>query len=514
MKKLLACLLCTLLLFGFVACTVEPEPVPSPNPNDSTPNDSSVSDVGGSDDPSSVTTDDGIEDRSALLDGKSLPERALYLWNGLFEESEISDMVSSATQNMDIILRGTMQGYTVSSDTSTKSLLIDGSGAIRPFSYAEGESTTVISDGETTHTTTTLIKSGYANGKIFAYYADENGANGIYASHSPAQWEAYQAAALADAALNPIIREDFCENKSFLFVGRNYKAEFSGFTDEGMDALCRALGMEEMPIDETPTDLLVTATFRRDLLPTEMKITLVFDEAEGDNPPACEVVMLFCDYNATEPIAVDMSGWRDVGSMLTAQRVFRQRDALREASVASFEYECSIRIHQNGEYVTGGTTTYQGLHSNAEDGGYAFYLESPTGDLRYSYANGIYEIEGSANDDGRYGLTDEEARAFMDPFFDPMGMERYWVRNATRYEHTADIVDHTLTLKTCDSEWLADRLAMLNATEADVAYMLLTATCIEDADGNLTMLSYKLSVTFFSGYSLDYIVTLQNIEMS
>ncbi len=510
MKKLLACLLCMMLLLGAVACNNTPDPSPS----DPTPNDPSVSDNGGSDGPSSVTTDDGIEDRSQLLNGKKTSERALYLWNGMFEDSEINDMVSSLTQDMSLALHGTMQGYAISAEVTAKQLLIEGEGAIKPFAYEEGKNvTTMIVDENTTYTSTTTLKSGYADGKIFEYCSNDDGANGVYATHSAAQWETYRSIALSESSLAPIIDAEDCENKGFEFAGRNYTVRFSGFTDEGIAKLCDLFSLTDMPIDQTPTDLLIEATFRRDLLPTEMKISFVFEEADGENLPSCEIVMSFKDYNKTEPITVDMSGWRDVGNMLYAQRALHRPKELKEAAVASFDYSTTISIYQNNTYVTGGTTSYEILYSNAEDGGYAFSIQSTQGGTSYSYADGIYQIIGGDNQ-GSYEITDERAREMMDPFVDPMGVDILWLLRATKNEYNANMLDYTLVMKTCDDEWLAERLELLNATKDDVIAQQIYVTAVEDGAGNLTDLCYDLSVTVDSGYSMRYIVTLENISMT
>ncbi len=505
MKKLFASLLCILLLFSAVACNDSSVPVP---PADTPPsNNASTSHVGGADDPSSITTDDGIQNRSHLLEGKTNEECAAFLWNNWFEDEELDSKVSSATMNMNVSLQGTVQGFATSTDANVTSLLVEGNSLSRPFYYQSGTTNMAFELNGTKQETTLTIKSGYADGKIFEYSSGPDGTYAIYAEHSPAEWEEYQGSTASEDDILPTVAANACSTKTFERKQKEFVIGLSGFSEEEVIAFSESFGGLGNLIDQIPSDVSLSATFRHDLLPTEIKIAFVYDETSGNNAPVCEITIELKDYNKTKAFSMDWKDYRNVGNLLYAKRILESPQKLLEAHEATYSCWTIKYIYQSGTEIYSDGTMYHITHKNKADGSFVFEIQDFHNEsLSYRYSDGIYQVR-SGSSNRQYEMSDEEARDIIQSLVMPTELEILWTKATYYFEFSGfqDLLyDYDADFSTCDPDWIDTMLNGTGKTSEDVMSIDVNASYRINAEGKLIQVSYYFDMNFADGYRVEY----------
>lgn len=502
MKKLFACLLCMALLFCLIACKTEPAPAP----NEDTPSNPSSADNNNA--PSSNPSGDVIENRSHLLNGMSLEEKAIFLWNGMFDdESDIDDTVESGTMELALAMVGTSQGYALNADMKGKSLHVEGAGSIKPFDYEEMSATIRMEDDILNTTTTT--KTGYANGKIFAYFSTDGEEYGVCATHSPADWKEYQALSVSDSSSTlPTIKEDFCQTKSFEWAGQGYTVSFSDFNENGLDAIGESIGDLIDILDETPTDARLSASFRRDLLPLEMKIEFVFEATDNETEPSCVITFQFKNYNNTHAFLVDMHDYDDAGDLLAARKVLHYKKAIPNAKQAVFTTKMDMTIKQSGSTVGANTTSTDISLKNTANDGFSFTRWENSA-VQAIYANGAYSTPGQSPIE----VHESQAKSLIEGFLDPLAIEIYWVKKAELRHESASGRLFVIELAACDPELYQVVCSRINATDKNIVVKNIYMTCEEDANGNLEKLSYWIAITTREEYSATLQIDVHSMDI-
>jgi len=508
MKKLLCLLLVLVLLLGLVACATLPQ-----NPVETTapaPEDSPSGSGGTS--PSLNT----IEDRSQLLDGKTDEEKAVFLWNGMFDEdSVIGDIVKSGTITLKILAGGTSSSYPLTIDAISKSMIIeegDGAEALVTFQYEEA--TTSLKLGDLLDQTT-LAKIGYVDGKIIEYSSGGDETYALYAAHTPAEWMRYRETVASDTDdPSPVVEKAYCTVKSFEEAGQNYTVAFSGFTAAGLTAINGSLsGMIEL-LDQVPTDVTLTATFRRDLLPIEMKMVYVFDEDEGENAPAFSVSFEFTDYNKTKAFSPDLSSYTDVGDLLSVRYLMGKQDALAEAASADFKYASTYEVFQGGESLSASSLRYDITHANHPTAGYSFSMEETGSGDRYAYSEQTIYVNTQFSEYADT-MTDAQAKEMLRDFIDVLDTSLARVAVAEKIQ-PADT--YKVYFSEIDEALIADLIEGVNGANADhVTAVEAYALYSETANEAFGQLSYfvRISLTVGSAsYTVQYTATVGNVVMS
>lgn len=484
MKKLLAFALCMILLLGAMACDKSEPPVNTPTPPETTDS-SSVSDVGGATPPSSMGE---IANRSHLLNGKTLEEKAIFLWNGLFEEeSIIDDTVDSATMEAVIAAKGTSADLPGSIDATMKFIYVEGSGQIKPFSLMEGTTTFKMDDlGEWTR----IAKTGYADGKIFEYVSDGDEGYALFAEHTAAEWEEYQLLGATDEGeMIPVMKPEYCATKAFNWVGQTYEIAFSDFTEEGMESMNEMLGDMTELFDEVPTDMTLRATFRRDLLPTEMTVEYVYAEDVDAN---FVMTYRFKDYNKTQAVEVDLSEYTDVKDLLSVARLMEKQNELEEAD-ASFRYRLTYKVFQDNRVLGSSTGSYAIEHGEKEDGYWYRAVDETDGDT-YSYANGTYYAD-TENGEYEQAISEAQARAQVRQYIDAFDTDFSCIlfgETETRGSNKLLVVHYS----EFGEEWLETLIGGIpNATLSDIRDVGGHVLYTEDASGGFGRFTYTISIT-------------------
>ncbi len=513
MKKLLCLFLPLVLLLNLAACTTPPViPVETTKAPDES---SSVSDVGGADNPTSLNT---IEDRSSLLEGKTDEEKAVFLWNGMFDEnSVINDTVQSGTIVSHFLINGTSSTYPLAVEMDSTLMSIEESNeleTLETFHYEEASTKLTLGD---LLDQTTRNKRGYVDGKIIEYSSGSDETYALYATHTPLEWKHYQELSASDNDdATPVVKKENCVVKSFEEEGQNYTVSFSHFTVDGLASINEAFGEMLDLLDQEPTDVTLHATFRRDLLPTEMTIVYVFDEDDAEKAPAFSVTYEFSNYNKTQAFSIDLSSYTDVKDLLSVRYLMEKQDILAEADEADFEYVSTHEIIRNGVSLGGSSLLYDITQRDDPLTGYSFSMEEYASGDTYEYSEQTIYVNTETSEYADT-MTDAQAKNLIRGFIDVLDTSLARVSTAEKTP-PVNTLHYKVFFSKIEDALINDLIKGINGATANhitaiEAYALYSDEPYQDF-GKLNY-SVKISLTVGStSYVVQYSATVRNVVMS
>ncbi len=491
-KKLMGAFCVVALLLSMAACQTKDPASSNDTPPASTPS---------TDTPSGTPDGSGSGNASSLLNGKTNEEKAIFLWNKMYDEDFD---VSSYTTESTVSLVTQIMGYRMSADGTIKLRVVKGSDTTQPFYLQETVTRSQMGEGMDMVEFTETAKKGYADGKIFEYMSDDESKNGVYAAHSADEWETYYALTSgADETLAPTVEMGDCETVTFEWISEGYRVSFSGFTEEAMKAIGGALGEMMYLFDQDPIDVTMSATFRHDLLPIQMQLALVFDE--GESASSFTMQADFKDFNNTEPITVNMSSYRDVGDLVAFAQIIDKQNQLIDAKSASYLFKSVTEVTDPNNVKDTVIETYDISSKNTEEG-YSFVVEDSYG-TRTTYANGVYEMDGFPMD-----MTDVEAKELLRMTVEPIALD------AALLSHIEETEDgYCATLTSCDLSMFFDVLWQFDVTEEDIREIRVSYKNGEQ--GRFGTLTYSVTLRLYSVelggvVHVSYTATTQHVTMT
>ncbi len=494
-KKLIGILCLAAMLLSLVACQTEPAPSDD-TPPATTPN---------TPDTPSSGTNDGITDRSELLNGMTPEEKALFLWNGQFDDPE---GLSSYTAEVTYTATGTYLEQAITTTATGRQYVANLLSDTDLFCYEDLAISGTIGEGLSEVKLNTKTVEGYAGGKMFSYASDDDGTRAVSASHTAAEYKAYRKDVANDDDYE--LTKDHCESETFEWIATGFRVTLSDFTDAGKAVMDESFGVLAAMLDQEYTDIELVLTCRRDLAPLTFSITYVYDPIEGEPTATYQIEGTYTDYNRTEPFAIDLTGYRDVGSLIAIETVLDRQSELVNAAQASYTYTATTAIKQNGLLPDTGSLTYAVRTENGDDG-YVFSLTDSENGRVYTYENGVYTItqNGYSN---TWDISDDQAKEMIRDFVDPLAIDRYEISNASAIENGYSLV-FTIT----DREQFESLLSSINATTDDIRSAAAVVTYKQKSDGSIESFSYSVTLsveTATAGYTITQGKTISSVDMT
>ncbi len=435
------------------------------------------------------------------LEGLSEKERAFYILR--LDETNLPD-VNSVTSTVHMQVTGSMMDmpYEIK---STMTMRISGIKQGDYF-YCESEKTDIdMMDGA--YASSTNSESGFADGKMFYYYDDGEKETALFSKLSANDYRLHDKAMESeDGDFMSAVTEESCATVTCVASSDgSLLATFTGFTEEGLDALLESFdGIADM-FDADIADAELKFTVDADLRPKTVRIAFLFEEGSDD---AFTVDGKFEKYNETAPIAIDFSDYTEIEDLRIVDIAKKAIDDAQDAPFVSFRTREDTSIASGGETLDV-TELYDITVRNGKNG-YTFDMDvTADGETYYTwYEDGEYSMQLGTETDS-VEMSEREARALLKAYFDPASLTLSIVTDAEEkggvYLFAINELDTFSTL-----------LSSLGATEDDVVSRdAFIAVKVED--GALASYVLRASITFDSFYgevSVEYAVKGESFDFT
>lgn len=419
-------------------------------------------------------------------------EKAFYLFN------ENLESFSSYTVDMTLSATGTMQGMPFSVTGSGKLIVIDTPTEV--FYYDDAIKRIDVGNG--TAVQDMVVKSGYVNGKMFSYQSVNGEADGVYSELTDSDWRAYAKEKEEDEALT--LSNEMVGNAALTVTAEGYTATFTDFTEKGLSKIKRAYGDMSSVIGDDPSDIEITISVDAWKKPLCMTVAFLYEAETGTNAPTFVIEGVYRDVNRTAPIAVDLSGYRNVGDLRVIERAERALGKIMEASAATWKSYESCVMSSGGTQVSSSDVTVNASFTDGKDG-YRFSLtDSDGGKARYE--NGVMYSQSAGQKEQSASCDEQAARSYLnDTYLDFAELTVHKASGVTKTESGYEITLSDVDLSMFDS-------MLEGGNQIDD---LLGVVTVEWKEGKLAYLSYEISfelITQQGTFSVKYLKNITSIQ--
>lgn len=419
-------------------------------------------------------------------------EKAFYLFN------ENLESFSSYTVDMTLSATGTMQGMPFSVTGSGKLIVIDTPTEV--FYYDDAIERIDVGNG--TAVQDMVVKSGYVNGKMFSYQSVNGEADGVYSELTDSDWRAYAKEKEEDEALT--LSNEMVGNAALTVTAEGYTATFTDFTEKGLSKIKRAYGDMSSVIGDDPSDIEITISVDAWKKPLCMTVAFLYEAETGTNAPTFVIEGVYRDVNRTAPIAVDLSGYRNVGDLRVIERAERALGKIMEASAATWKSYESCVMSSGGTQVSSSDVTVNASFTDGKDG-YRFSLtDSDGGKARYE--NGVMYSQSAGQKEQSASCDEQAARSYLnDTYLDFAELTVHKASGVTKTESGYEITLSDVDLSMFDS-------MLEGGNQIDD---LLGVVTVEWKEGKLAYLSYEISfelITQQGTFSVKYLKNITSIQ--
>ena len=423
-------------------------------------------------------------------------EKAFYLFN------ENLESFSSYTVDMTLSAAGVMQGMPFSVTGSGKLIVIDTPTEV--FYYDDAIERIDVGNG--TAVQDIVVKSGYVNGKMFSYQSVNGEADGVYSELTDSDWRAYAKEKEEDEALT--LSDEMVGSVTLTVTAEGYTATFTDFTEKGLSKMKRAYGDMSSVIGDDPSDIEITISVDAWKKPLCMTVAFLYEAETGTNAPTFVIEGVYRDVNRTAPIAVDLSGYRNVGNLRVIERAERELGKIMSASAATWECYESREIWQGATQLSASDVTVNASFTDGKDG-YRFTLtDSKGGKARYE--NGVMYSQSAGAQEQSMTCTEQAARSYLNETY--VDFAKLNVHRVFEVKPTQN--DYKIILSDVDLSNFDAILSAFSATENDVRNVWGFVS-VKIKDGNLAYLFYRVNFDILTSQgtiSVDYVKEIVPIQ--
>ncbi len=501
-----ALLLLSLLTGCFMAPEAEPETNQNINENENNGG-SENSSAGTNDDKenrdqenSSDDTNDDIEPDGTENSFESMSdvEKACYLWNN--EQKQYS----SCTAEMEFVGQGEMQGLPFA--YSGRGMLYMNKTGGKVFYYEDMVAQLNVNNGN--YVQDVAMQSGYADGKMFSYQKIGDGeGEGVYSVLSDREWldyfnERYETTnlKLSNKMANSITLTETQTG--------GYKVTASSFSKNGLAAMQGVYGNLASVMGGNPIDIELDFEVDANKRLKSAEICFLYESNQGEEASSLVIRAEYRDFNKTEPFAVSMSGYRNVGDLRVIERVETVINKLNAATNASLEcYEACV-ILLDGQTMSKDEVTIEVNYSDG-NGGYTFVVEDSEGN-KVRYKNGKQYITQAGQPEQEQACDELSAKLYIENHYVAFApLDSYNVANVTKNGK-----EYCIALEEVDLERFSPILEALSVTENEVK-SAQGNVFVQVTNGKLISLDYEvlLEIDCAQGtVSVEYVKQIQSIQ--
>ncbi len=478
MKRLL-CILSLLLalLLLFCACKEEP-PANDPHSGQNPPAQQQTSPTDQTPPAEQTPPAQQTPPAEKSFEQLSAKEQALYLLH--YEPLEDADVSSYALQ-MDLLLSGSTYGYALTATAQT-TLTVCLPTATRDLFYAERSTANIrMSHAGQSQTLTQYGQDGYTGGKMFSSYqtSSGDGSYAVFSRMSAEEFLAHKENTKTDTSLNDLNEND-CTHITCKKTLGGYEAVFSNFTVAGLDKLSSMWTAMTDLVGAQVTDLCLTLSVDEALMPKSVHMELSFGLAT--TPTQMEINLSYSGYNTTLPTSLDLSSYREITDLRTADAVKKAFSRAEEAKSLSFNFSADF----DGEGL-GTTSQSSELSITATGGVYSFRVEETINNtIRITQYEGGTITQTSNGGTAREDITDADARRWISEYIKPVDIDLATVLDASSQGDT-----YTVRISKADPTFILRILGGYSVSEEDVN-ATATLTVRLYADGSLRALDYLI----------------------
>lgn len=417
-------------------------------------------------------------------------EKAFYLFNAA------EDNCSSCTVDMTISATGVIQGMPFSMTGGGKMISIDTPTEV--FYYEDATEHFDVGNG--TLVLDLVMKTGYANGKMFSYQSSDGETDGVYSTLTDAEWRAYEKEKSEDEDL--ILSEELVGSVTLTTTEEGYTATFTDFTEKGLSEMDNAYGDLSSVMGDDPSDVVLTISVDAEKKPRSMTVQFLYEG--GTDAPTFVMDGIYRDVNQTESIAVDLSGYRNVGDLRVIERTKRALGKITEASAATWEGYASCVMSSGETQVSSSDVTVNASFTDDKDG-YRFSLtDSDGGKARYE--GGMMYSQSAGQAEQSVSCDEQAARSYLnDTYLDFAELTVHKASGVTKTESGYEITLSDVDLSMFDS-------MLEGGNQIDD---LLGVVTVEWKEGKIAYLSYEISfelITPQGTVSVNYLKDIASIQ--
>lgn len=422
-------------------------------------------------------------------------EKAFYLFNDNLES------YSSYTVDMTISATGVIQGMPFSITGGGKMISIDNPTEV--FYYEDANEHIDIGNG--TLVQDIVMKSGYANGKMFSYQSADGEQDGVYSALTDAEWRTYMAEK-EEADDDLTLSDELVGSVTLTTTEEGYTATFTDFTEKGLSEMNKGYGDMSSVMGDDPSDVVLTISVDAEKKPRSMTAQFLYEG--GTDAPTFVIDGIYRDVNQTKSIAVDLSGYRNVGDLRVIERAERAIGKIAEASAATWECYESCTVWQGETQLNVSDVTVNASFTDGKDG-YRFSLtDSKGGKARYE--GGLMYSQSAGQAEESAACDEQAARSYLnETYVDFAELSVHGASGVTKTENGYEI-----TLSDVDMSEFTPILSVFSATENDVRNAQ-SFVAVELKDGNLAYLSYQVHfdlITPQGTVSVGYLKDIASIQ--
>lgn len=496
MTRLLAALLVLLLLLPVLFGCVEDQESVEVDESDPTQNEQNDPKTDGGNDPE---TPPASGTQTTPFAEKSEKEKALHLWNVNRSEPQ---GVDSFTMTAEITGEGVMMGMPFTVSGSGLSVFAGLKDTADLFYYSEVNERINVQNGS--FVSETVLKDGFADGRMFAYQEVDGDGDGVYSRINASDWKTYYQEKNEDS--NVKLLSEHVRNATFTEAAESYTATLTEFTDSGLAAIKKAVGSDMSQVMGSPfVQVEVSVTTDKSFLPVAMSMTLLFEAETGEDTPFLEMAYTYGSYNETKAPSVNLAGYRVVSDLRVLERIDKAIDDLKSASSAQLEFFQLCSLWQ-GDLVVNEAESQVSVEFANSKNGYRFDLRDGEG-VRSWYANGIQYVQHPGQTVQQNAAAELAAKSHVENnYIDPGHFSIYNVSNVLEENG-----DYNVIVSETDLSPYAEIIAAFSATEDDVRNKQ-SSFVITMEDGALTCYAYYVYfevVTAQGTYAVDVITDYQ-----
>lgn len=358
---------------------------------------------------------------------------------------------------------------------------------------------------------------GYADGKMFSYYAEEGQkTTKLWSSVTAEEYKVYETETSNTTDLDD---EDVVNHAATRTCVQNedksWTATFTDYSAEGIKLFDGLLaGMEDYISDACVADVIMTVKADKNFLPTALTVEFVFELTEDADEeailPELTVSATYRDIGTAQPFEVDLTGYTEVDDLRVAAIVGNTLEDFKDADKAEFRMVFNQSVEAGGETQS----YYERTDGTVEitDDGYTYELSSRIDGDTYiiRYENGKQYVSLGTQQETT-PCTEAQAKDFIESLLDPAYYTSYQVRNIEKVEEDTEKGETTyrLTLREPDLSQYESSLGVYLTGEASIEATI--------SDGRMTEQSYTLTMNSGSDYKIElnykcYYVSFENNE--
>jgi hypothetical protein len=363
---------------------------------------------------------------------------------------------------------------------------------------------------------TTVVESGYADGKMFSHQAVSNGTTSNLTSPLTGQEYLEHVNGLNSTLLADILKTAAntitCEKND----DGEWVARFTDFKDTGLERVFIYFGTSASMFKNDIEGAELTFRATNKLIPIEMKFEVTFAEQKGSTSQLI-YVSSYGSYNSAEASAPDLTDYKEVVDLRLAEEAAA---VLREVEcAATISFDKSEKFYTRPDTESGRKVMFESCyyHVEQQDGedGYTFTAELDNDGKKtlYDYADGQLQLTVNGKADPAKKMTDAAARSrisnwFNTTFFDP---------HCLTTSEPVEMVSHRFKYKPVDLDLLGPKLVQIgsgvNQIRGNETSSLLSVYI--DDDGKMVSYTYTATIWIYlrgSAYIFHYEVTVDNIQ--